>query len=942
VLAGRQAELAALDAGLVNLRAGRGQLILITGEPGIGKTRLADEALERASAAGVRTARGYALDDPGAPPLWPWLRVGRDIDDVRQALADTGDIGTDAAARFGLFESVADAFTAVAKPSGVMVVLEDMHWADRTSVQLIQHLNADQARLPLLLVVTARDTQSETPWAAALPALLRGPATTSLMLTGLAAPDVEHWLRLMPDRSGWAGYAEELCARSNGNPFYISMLTAVAPAVDGADGLDRMLTRRPDLRTVINAQVADLTPDCRRTIETAAVLGDHITSPVLAATSGMTVAATRAHLAEATAAQVLRHNDDGLAFTHALVRDSVANTLSPERRAELHRAIAVALESASDPVCGAADSAATIAEHWRLATGPDAAARCVTWSRRAAGVAAKGFAHDRAVEYAQLALDRARSLPSSDGELAELTVELAERQAGASGLQEALGSCLTAADLAERGARPDVLARAALVITGVGGTDVLHVINGLCNRALTQLPLDDSVSRARVLAQLAVTEAELEHTGAADLAAQALAAAAESGDRRAELEALAALHLTLTVPETVDRREQLARRAIELGRSAEEPMAALWGHLWLVSVYFQRGELSRIQDEVASIDQLAVRRRFPLARWHIQRIEAAMAALVGEFGRAERYNDESLALATRMGDVSMIGVHHAFNVSVAAIRGETSRLGPEVVDVFRSAPQMPLVRALLVILLLQLGQRNEADDVFDQLRHLVGGRPGGTRWAPTLATIGIAAVMLEDAPTAERVYQLMLPTAGYCSGDGSGTVYSVGSNARAVADLALVAGRVEEAVGLYADAVIVNSRIGARPFVALSRLGWARALRRRAIDPSLAALRSAGDLQLAANLAKQAANEFRRLDMPGRLRAADRLLVQLTADSRKESPLTVRESEIASLLATGMSNKEIAHQLVLSERTVESHVRNILAKLELTSRAEVSRWVHRT
>lgn len=319
-----------------------------------------------------------------------------------------------------------------------------------------------------------------------------------------------------------------------------------------------------------------------------------------------------------------------------------------------------------------------------------------------------------------------------------------------------------------------------------------------------------------------------------------------------------------------------------------------------------------------------------------------MAALVGEFGRAERYNDESLALATRMGDVSMIGVHHAFNVSVAAIRGETSRLGPEVVDVFRSAPQMPLVRALLVILLLQLGQRNEADDVFDQLRHLVGGRPGGTRWAPTLATIGIAAVMLEDAPTAERVYQLMLPTAGYCSGDGSGTVYSVGSNARAVADLALVAGRVEEAVGLYADAVIVNSRIGARPFVALSRLGWARALRRRAIDPSLAALRSAGDLQLAANLAKQAANEFRRLDMPGRLRAADRLLVQLTADSRKESPLTVRESEIASLLATGMSNKEIAHQLVLSERTVESHVRNILAKLELTSRAEVSRWVHRT
>jgi DNA-binding NarL/FixJ family response regulator len=157
----------------------------------------------------------------------------------------------------------------------------------------------------------------------------------------------------------------------------------------------------------------------------------------------------------------------------------------------------------------------------------------------------------------------------------------------------------------------------------------------------------------------------------------------------------------------------------------------------------------------------------------------------------------------------------------------------------------------------------------------------------------------------------------------------------------LVAGRVDEAVGLYADAVIVNSRIGARPFVALSRLGWARALRRRATDPSLAALRSPGDLRAASHLARQAAKEFRRLDMPGQLSTADQLLVQLNADLRRENPLTTRESEIASLVATGMSNREIAEQLVLSERTVESHVRNILSKLDLTSRSDITRWVHR-
>jgi DNA-binding CsgD family transcriptional regulator len=314
---------------------------------------------------------------------------------------------------------------------------------------------------------------------------------------------------------------------------------------------------------------------------------------------------------------------------------------------------------------------------------------------------------------------------------------------------------------------------------------------------------------------------------------------------------------------------------------------------------------------------------------------------MGEFDTAQRYNDESLELATRMGDVSMIGVHHAYNITLAAVRGDNSRLGPDVVAMFRAAPQIPLVRTLLVVLLLLVGERDEAREVFEGLRHLLDDFPGGPRWAATVVTIGNAAVILDDAPTADRAYQLLLPTAEYFNGDGSGAVFTAGSNARTVADLALTAGRVDEAVGLYADAVIVNGRIGARPFVALSRLGWARALRRRATDPSLAALRSLGDLQLAANLSRQAAKEFRRLDMPGPLRDADQLLVQLSADSRRENPLTVRESEIATLVANGLSNKEIAQHLVLSERTVESHVRNILAKLDVKTRADVTRWVER-
>jgi DNA-binding CsgD family transcriptional regulator len=194
-------------------------------------------------------------------------------------------------------------------------------------------------------------------------------------------------------------------------------------------------------------------------------------------------------------------------------------------------------------------------------------------------------------------------------------------------------------------------------------------------------------------------------------------------------------------------------------------------------------------------------------------------------------------------------------------------------------------------------------------------------------------VLLSDAEVADTTYQLMLPGAHYYSGDGSGAVFSHGSMARLVADAARIAGHRDEAVALYRDAVAMNSRIGARPFTALSRLGWAQAL--------AAGSPSSGDLAEAAELGNVAAAEFRRLDMPGPLAEADRLLTALDAARRSASPLSAREAEVAVLVGDALSNREIAARLVLSERTVESHVRSILAKLGFTTRTEIATWALR-
>ncbi|MET0863113.1 MAG: AAA family ATPase [Nakamurella sp.] len=934
VLAGRRIELVEIDAALTDARAGRGGLIVLSGEPGIGKSRLAQEAISRAQSAGMSTARGHATDDPGAPPLWPWRRVGRDIDAVGRVLAAAGDIGTDAVARFGLFEAVASALAGAAVNGGLAILLEDLQWADPPTIALVRHLTADITTVPILLVVTARAVGAGSAWSATFPDLLRAAGTRSLVLSGLSEPAIAQWLRSTTERAEWAPYAEQLRIRSNGNPLYVSLLTADPPGPDGGRVLDQVVASRPDLRAVVLATVATLSPPCRRMLETAALLGEQLSPRLLAQVIDESEQDTSVRLVEAMAAGVVLDTDTGPAFAHALIRDSMATAIPLDRRADLHRIIALALEQ--DP---ADSSAGSIAEHWRLAGGSDAAGRCVFWSRRAADLAAAGFAHDTAVAYAELALRRAHSLARPAGELAELTVELAERQMAAADLRSAIDSCQAAADLAERAGRADLLARAALVINGVGDVEAARVVNDLNLRALAMLPTTEAVLRARLLAQQAIAAAEAGGgRWAAELAAEAVTAAQESGDPTAELEALAARHLSITMPETVDERAQIARRAIALGRTVGGPMPSLWGYLWQIDVHFQRGELDRIDEDLSAIDAIASRRRFPLARWHSQRIRAARAALQGDFELAYRINNESLLLANRMRDISMIGVAHALTVVLAVVRGDTGRLAPDILQMLRGGPPLPLVRALLLVLLALLEEKAEATSLLDELRFLIDDLPVGPRWAGTLALIGLAATLLDDRDAAERVYHQLLPSAGYYDGDGSGTIFSTGANARAVGELALTAGRVDEAVGHFADAVIANQRLGARPFVALSRIGWARALRSRATDPALAAVRSKGDLRLAADLARQAAAEFRRLDMPGPLAVADDLLTQLAGDARHENPLTTRESEIAALIAQQQSNKEIATRLVVSERTVESHVRNILGKLNLASRVEIADW----
>ena len=258
---------ALIDRCVDEASAGQGRLLLITGEAGIGKSTLAEAALERATAAGFRTARTHAVDDPGAPSLWPWLRLGRSLPEIRELLGPSLAEQNTAAQRFGVFDAVTEHLVAAAADSGLAVVLEDLHWADALSLALLRHVVADLGGSRLLLIGTARHSGGSA-WDGQLAALHRGAGTRVAELEGLSTEEVRDWLGRSPDRRDWLPALDRLIQSTRGNPFYISLLTSAVPSAIRSDAARR------DIVAEVNGRLRTLPADARRLVEIAAVAGD--------------------------------------------------------------------------------------------------------------------------------------------------------------------------------------------------------------------------------------------------------------------------------------------------------------------------------------------------------------------------------------------------------------------------------------------------------------------------------------------------------------------------------------------------------------------------------------------------------------------------------------------------------------------------------------------
>jgi len=950
-LVGREAELAVHADSLAAALDGLPQVVVCEGEAGIGKTRLAQELVGVAERRGVLWVWGSAAETSGAPPFWPWCQVLRALagrvdlqalagqhrldaelariaPDVVSAEPPAAGSGS-AEDRFRQFDAVARLLREVCQQAPLLVVLDDAHWADEASLLLLHHVTRVLTDERLLVVVNVRDTERGDD--AVIARIGREPVTRRIQLRGLAPAAIRRQLASVLGREVDEREVLEAEALTGGNPFFVGEV-ALAIA-DRRQGSHAPLATS-NLQGAIAARLRRLSPDCVRLLEAAAIVGRSFSVAVVASMLAQPVVGCLALVDEARAARLVEADGEpgGYRFVHALVRDVIEHALGTADRVRLHRSAADAIERHHGPP---GPPVFELARHWAVAAVIGERARAAGWIRRAAEEAMRRLAYEETARLFRQTLDiggaeldgqeRCRLLLAA-GTAAHLSADLGGR----------LNACLEAAEVARALGRPDLLAEAALVMEPVGRPGFDLATRRLCEEAAAALDSEPGSLRARVTARLAESFAYLREIDRAWPASEhALALAEQSGDPLAVAAALRARQLVCSGPDGLEDRARLADRMLELGRQTRQADVEVWARLWQIDASFERGDLGRVASEIDALARCVREIQGPRERFEVLRCQAALAQAQARFLDARRLADEAFAVmapsghpgpyAVRAAITNLVGRHVGQDdASVAA--NNLVGASEEIHESFGLIGRLSYAHAVVTA-----GRPEAAAEVYRSLGPVNGWGP-----LPHLVlfsyAFGIAvAVPLGLSADLDALYDRLDPFRGHHVVSGAGAVAYFGPVELWLGIAAHHLGRVDAAVTDLERAAQACQHNGAVGFEVEADVELAAVLARR---------HRPDDTDRARSLATRAANQAATLGMSPFVDRTKGLRAQLSAVESEPLRLTRRELEVAELVGQGLTNREIARRLVLSERTAQNHVQHILTKLGLANRSQVAVWVN--
>jgi DNA-binding CsgD family transcriptional regulator len=952
---GRQEERDLLEAALEEACAGTGRVVLLAGEPGIGKTRVAQELAADAERKGVRVLWGMSLEGEAAPPYWPWVEALRGSDaasaEVVSFLTDPEhkpagfSIFADSprSVRFAQFDAVASFLAATSREKPLVVILDDLHCADEPSLQLLAFVARRLERSRVLILGAYRDTDLRRghPLQGVLAELGREQAFRRVTLRGLSQQEIELFMQLAAGGPVEDRLLRAVYRQTEGNPLFmkelVRLLDREGVLKDPRSLASRGLQVPEGVKEMIGMRMNRLSEPTNRVLALASIIGMVFSQEELTRLADdVKDLDVPSALEEALQEGILVDARDAgsYQFHHALVREVLYDELTSIRRSRLHLKFAQDLERVHGD--NTSPFVSRLAEHYRAATQAGAAAKAAQYARLAGRSAMDMLAFEDAVRHFRNALE---SLPLTERpeprERLEILQSLAEAQMNAHDPVAGSKTLQLVFDTASREGMHDLCSRAALLAenavfwSGIPNPRVIPMLE----QALAGLGDEVSTQRARLLASAARSMLQGQRLKEADgQSREAVEVAREAADPAT----LAfALHVRLIVtwgPTTADQRLACASEMLEMAKLTGDSQQASNAHGYLHTIHLERGEREHYEWHLHESAQISAHSMHPFMAWATRLFLTCLSLLEGRYDEALGRAQNALELGRRTSINSVDGAYSLQMFSIARDRGQLATLRP-VLERFLKESSSPPWEPGLALLYAELGMAAQARESLERVASTgFSAVPRDHAWAGAMAYLAEVCAFLQDEERAAQIHELLLPYA-HCAIIAGGVIVCLGSGSRFLGLLSSVRRRWAEAESHFEEALAFNEKLGARSALVRTRQDFVMMLLQR---------RRGEDVDRASGMADLALKDARQMGMGALVTQLEALVQAAAAHHGKRSDypdgLTARELEVLRLIAEGATNRGIASELFISEKTVHNHVSNVLAKTGCANRTEAASY----